>query len=155
MIVLFFLKNCLDVFSYAPQEIEAYILAVPWGVGQGWKVTVDRLLYARILPAGQNAEFSGTFVFFRQSLTWLPPLVFTLINESSEIPLQWGLGSVNIFILLCIAVYVFGIGVGRYAEAVSAAERNVAQEDNDITEGISDPDKYPIEDASFHDLQTT
>ena len=62
------------------QELLAYLFAIGWGIGIGWKWTCDRMLFAAILPPGQNAEFSGAFVFFRQCLTWLPPLVFNIMN---------------------------------------------------------------------------
>ena len=71
------------------QELAAYLFAIGWGIGIGWKGTCDRMLFAAILPPGQNAEFSGAFVFFRQCLTWLPPLVFNIMNES-DISLRWG-----------------------------------------------------------------
>ena len=51
------------------QELAAYLFAIGWGIGIGWKWTCDRMLFAAILPPGQNAEFSGAFVFF-QCLTW-------------------------------------------------------------------------------------
>jgi MFS-type transporter involved in bile tolerance (Atg22 family) len=48
------------------QKTWAYILAIGWGVGIGFKWTVDRMLYAMILPnKSQNTEFSGVYVFFR------------------------------------------------------------------------------------------
>jgi MFS-type transporter involved in bile tolerance (Atg22 family) len=108
----------VSIFLKGPdQSTGAYILAVPWGIGSGAKWTSDRMLFARIVPGGQNAELSGGYVFFRQVLTWLPPLVFTLLNES-DVSLRWAIASLDIFFLLGLAAYW---RVGSYAAAVAEA----------------------------------
>ena len=108
------------------QATGAYLLAIAWGIGTGWKWTVDRMLYAMLLPKNQNAEFSGSYVFFRQCLTWLPPLIFTLMNEA-DISLRWGMASVNIFFILALATLYFGVGIKRY-KAYVESNNNVSEE---------------------------
>ena len=103
------------------QKLGAYVLAAGLGIGVGWKFTCDRLLFGMILPSGQNAEFSGTYVFFGMCLTWLPPLVFTFLNEA-DVSLRWGMASLNIFFALGLLVYYFG--VGNYASAVAVARED-------------------------------
>ena len=49
-------------------------------------------------------------------------MLFTFINESSDTSLQWGIASVNIFLVICLAIYIFGIGIRRYPAAVATAE---------------------------------
>lgn len=79
LVVLIANTTLVAAFLKSPdQEIGAYLLAVGWGIGTGWKWTVDRMLYATLLPPHQNSEFSGAFLFFRQCLTWLPPLIITM-----------------------------------------------------------------------------
>jgi MFS-type transporter involved in bile tolerance (Atg22 family) len=108
----------VSIFLKGPdQATGAYILAVPWGIGTGAKWTSDRMLFARIVPGGQNTELSGCYGFSRQVLTWLPPLVFTLLNES-DVSLRWALISLDIFFLLGFLSYGC---VGSYAAAVAAA----------------------------------
>ena len=118
-VTILILNTAFDsIFLKGPfQSTGAYILAVPWGIGSGAKWTSDRMLFARIVPGGQNAELSGGYVFFRQLLTWLPLLVFTLLNES-DVSLRWAIASLNIFFLLGLAAYWC---VGSYAAAVAAA----------------------------------
>jgi UMF1 family MFS transporter len=125
------------------QAFGAYILAIGWGVGAGWKWTVDRLLYAMILPPNQHAEFSGIFIFFRQCLTWLPPLVFTILTEN-DVSLRWGMVSLDIVFILGLLVYYFGVGVGNYADAVRAATNNATEETRlanvfDVEQPIQEP----------------
>lgn len=53
-------------------------------------------------PVGQEAELSGFFVFSTNILVWLPPLIFTVMNQSG-VNMRWGLISLVIF---------FGIAIG-------------------------------------------
>lgn len=113
------------IFLKGPdQATGAYILAIGWGLGTGWKWTCDRLLFARIVPGGQNVELSGGYVFFRQVLTWLPPLVFTIMNEA-DISLRWAILSLDVFFILGLLAYY---RVGDYAEAVAGARAGLTQE---------------------------
>lgn len=114
----------VSIFLKGPdQSTGAYILAIPWGIGTGAKWTSDRMLFARIVPGGQNAELSGAYLFFRQVLAWLPPLLFTILNES-DVSLRWAISSLDILFLLGLMSYWF---VGSYAAAVAEAEAHPAE----------------------------
>jgi MFS-type transporter involved in bile tolerance (Atg22 family) len=54
-----------------------------------------------VLPKGQEAELSGFFVYCTQILTFLPPLIFTVMIESG-INMKWGLMSMIIFFVIAI-----------------------------------------------------
>jgi UMF1 family MFS transporter len=87
------------------QEIETYILAGGWGLGTGWKWTCDRMVLVLSLPnTEQNAELSGLYVFSRQVLSWLPPLVFTVLNEKG-VSLRIGIASLDIYLLAGLFAY--------------------------------------------------
>jgi MFS-type transporter involved in bile tolerance (Atg22 family) len=67
-IIILILSTSLvaGILKSPSQKTVAYFLAIGWGVGIGFKWTVDRMLYAMILPnKNQNTEFSGVYVFFR------------------------------------------------------------------------------------------
>ena len=118
IVIMIVNTTLVAIFLKGPdQQIGAYILAIGWGVGTGWKWTVDRMLYASLLPPNQNAEFSGAYIFFRQCLTWFPPLVFTILNESN-VSLRWGMASLNIFFVIAAAILYFGVGIKRYSATV-------------------------------------
>ena len=53
-----------------------------WGACGGWKYTVERFITITIIPEGQDAELMGMYLFAGQILSWLPPLVFTVMNEA-------------------------------------------------------------------------
>lgn len=54
-----------------------------------------------VLPKGQEAELTGFFVYCTQIITFLPPLVFTLLIESG-VNMKWGLMSMIVFFIIAI-----------------------------------------------------
>ena len=124
-VVLLIISTTLaaTILTDRDQATAAYLLAMAWGIGTGWKWAVDRLLYATILPQNQNAEFSGAYTFFRQCLTWLPPLVFTLMNEH-DVSLRIGMGSINVFFVLALTFLYFGVGIQSYNDFVADTTAN-------------------------------
>jgi MFS-type transporter involved in bile tolerance (Atg22 family) len=108
---------CVASFIQPGHTTEAYVCAIFWGIGQGWKWTSDKMILARILPEGQNAELMGLWVFFKQILVWLPPLVFTILNEAG-VSQRIGFGSLCVF----FAIGLFCLSrVGSYSAAVENA----------------------------------
>jgi len=102
------------------QQLETYFLAVGWGLGTGWKWTIDRLLASTIIPIGQDAELMGVYLFAGQILTWLPPLIFTALNEAG-VSQRVGIGTLAIWFLAGIVALAL---IGSYREAVTAAGRS-------------------------------
>jgi MFS transporter, UMF1 family len=101
------------------QQLETYILATGWGLPVGWKWTVDRLMASTFIPAGQDAELMGTFLFAGQVLSWLPPLIFTVLNEAG-VSQSIGIGTLAIWFGLGIASL---LAIGNYQDAIIAVGR--------------------------------
>lgn len=72
------------------------------------------------LPKGQEAELAGFFVYCTQILGWLPPLLFSILNEQG-VPQKYGVliacfgFAVSILLLSCTA---------SWPEIVAEAECN-------------------------------
>merc|ERR1712045_849954 len=77
----------------------AFIYAVVWGILLGWFYPAELLIFSMIMPKDQEAELSGFFIYCTQILGWLPPLVFTVMNESG-INLSWGGIHLNAYFFL-------------------------------------------------------
>ena len=75
------------------------LIAVGWGLGTGQKWASDRMVLLLVLPPDQNAELMGIYVFFRQVLSWLPPLVFTILNERG-VEQRYGILTLTIYFVL-------------------------------------------------------
>lgn len=73
-----------------------YVWSALWGMGFGWNEPTKNLIFSLCLPQGQEAELTGYFVYFSQILVWLPPLIFTAMNEAGK-PMQHGLMSLVTF----------------------------------------------------------
>lgn len=54
-----------------------------------------------IVPAGQESELSGFFLYCTQILSWLPNLIFTLMNEAG-VNLSWGGIHLNAYLLVAL-----------------------------------------------------
>jgi MFS-type transporter involved in bile tolerance (Atg22 family) len=72
------------------------------------------------LPKDQEAELAGFFVYCTQILSWLPPLIFTVIVEA-DISQKWGVISISLF-------FIGGIGLlsctAPWDEIVAEANKN-------------------------------
>jgi len=114
-------------------------LAFIWGVAVGWKWTTDRFLASTLIPDGQDAELMGVFLFAGQVLTWIPPLVFTAMNEAG-VNQSIGIGSFSIYFFLgLIAICT----IGDYRKAWAQAERHVTIDENNSLPHLLDPDLDP------------
>ena len=80
-----------------------YILAVLWGMGLGWHYPTENLIFSMCLPENQEAELTGFYVYCTQILTFLPPLIFSVINESG-IGMQWALLSLILFFFIALVL---------------------------------------------------
>lgn len=121
LVVLILTTAAFAYFLKGPgQHLETYILAVIWGVGTGWKWTCDRLVASCIIPEGQDTELMGLYLFSGQSLSWVPPLVFTAINESG-VSQRVGVASLDGFFVLALICYLF---TGGYVQARTEVGRN-------------------------------
>lgn len=131
------------------QQMEAYFFSLIWGIGTGWKWTNDRMLASILIPPGQDAELMGTYLFASQCLTWVPPLVFTLLNELG-VNQRVGIGTFSIY---------FGIGVialcriGDYRRAVDIARGTTTCGTSSDTEAAITPKKKEADDdEEQHDV---
>lgn len=123
------------------QQIRAYIVASIWGIGAGWKNTVERYTVTQIIPKGQDTELMGFYLFSSQVLVWMPTLLFTIMNEHGV--------NQRVSLLVLIAFFLGGLTslwmMGSYDEAVELAilEESGHQEtahrddNNSITDHIS------------------
>merc|ERR1712151_230061 len=73
-------------------------------MGLGWFYPTENLIFSLCLPKGQEAELTGFYVYCTQILVWLPPLIFTTINEAG-VHIKYALMSLVIILaiaLICI-----------------------------------------------------
>lgn len=88
-----------------------------WGICMGWVYPSQRVLFCTLIPKGQETEMMGLFVFAGQVIGWLPPLLFTIMNEK-DVPVRYGVGLVSIFTFVAV---IFTLPMGNYDRAVQLA----------------------------------
>jgi len=81
------------------------LFSLLWGMGLGMVFTAPKAFFVTIVPGGREAEFMGIQKLFGKSLSWLPPLIYTLINESTGGNMQLAMFSLNFFFLAAAASF--------------------------------------------------
>lgn len=108
------------VFLHRPdQQVLAYVFAMFWGLAMGWVYPTEKTLYVTIIPRGQEAELMGTYICACQFLSWLPPLIFSVMNEMG-FSMRIGLFSLTVYFTVSFFILFL---VGDYKEAVNHAKQ--------------------------------
>ena len=79
----------------------AYLWAILWGVNMGWFYATEELIFSLSIPNADETGLTGFYVYCRNVLTWLPPLIFTSLNEAG-LNLQWGFLSLVFFFIVAL-----------------------------------------------------
>lgn len=90
---------------------------------------IERYLAITIIPKNKDAELMGAYLFFGQILAWLPPLVFTALNEAN---VSIRISMLSLLIFWFISVICLQI-MGPYENALRQA--NEAVEDASPADG--------------------
>jgi MFS transporter, UMF1 family len=136
------------VLKRPDQQVAAYALAFVWGVGTGWKWTTDRLLASVLIPANQDAELMGLYLFSGQVLSWIPPLVFTAQNELG-VSQSVGIGTLAIYFFLGLVAL---LSIGKYEDAIAQTGRwhvqnpedNNAEQNGSLSPLTESPRESPV-----------
>jgi MFS transporter, UMF1 family len=107
------------VLTGREQKFVTYIVFAVWGLGVGWKWTTDRLLASILIPTGQDAELMGVYLFAGQVLTWIPPLIFTAMNEAG-VDQSISIGTLSIYFVLGLIALLM---ISDYEKAISQTGR--------------------------------
>ena len=146
---IFCIKVCLIVFIVvnfvafltlkSPESSSlVWIYAILWGFTLGWYYPTELNVYSTLMPKGQESELSGFYLYCTQVLVWLPPLVFTIMNES-DIPLNWGGVQLNFYIFLSLIFYQMMPSSWIDCVEISSTENKITKERHTIKEIRENP----------------
>lgn len=76
-----------------------FVFACFWGYFAGSVMVNERLIYVSIMPRGQDSEMMGFYFFCGKGFVWVPPLVFTVINEWG-VRTNYGMATLSVWFLL-------------------------------------------------------
>eukprot|EP00591_Stephanopyxis_turris_P011176 CAMPEP_0195517902 /NCGR_PEP_ID=MMETSP0794_2-20130614/11810_1 /TAXON_ID=515487 /ORGANISM="Stephanopyxis turris, Strain CCMP 815" /LENGTH=632 /DNA_ID=CAMNT_0040646779 /DNA_START=140 /DNA_END=2038 /DNA_ORIENTATION=+ len=112
------------------QQAQAYMFTSIWGIATGWYFPTERAVYCTIIPKKQDAELMGLYLCACQIIGWLPPLIFTAMNEIG-VSMRLGVIMLDVFFLASFLVYFL---VGDYDKAVEHARKNDTNHEDLIVE---------------------
>ena len=82
----------------------AWIFGVLWGICLGWQAPMHTTAFITLIPKqyeGSEAEFMGTYILAGSIFSWMPPLLFTFLNEMG-VPMAIGLWSLVVFVAISV-----------------------------------------------------
>jgi MFS-type transporter involved in bile tolerance (Atg22 family) len=136
-IITFIMLNFVGflILNNPTKEMAAYIMGFFCGFWLGWYYPLEKLIYSMIVPKGQESELAGFFLYCSQILTFLPPLVFALMNEAG-INLKWGGIHLNIYMSVGLVFFHFMLPWRDCLEVakVNAMRKNGMEERYDVGE---------------------
>jgi MFS-type transporter involved in bile tolerance (Atg22 family) len=104
-----------------------------WGFTLGWLYPMHlTFFFTTVTPTGQETELMSVYLFCGQVLSWLLPLLFTILNEAG-VSMSIGLASLNVFFairLVCLH-NTWSYNVARE----QARSRRDLEESNEDTDG--------------------
>lgn len=118
-LVVFIINTSLAAMIVKGEESQSmmYVFASIWGICLGWLHPTNAALYCTIIPRGQESELMGLYLFSGLVCSWLPPFLFTVLNEVG-LSMRWGLASLNVFFA---SGFIFLKMIGNYQDAVEFA----------------------------------
>lgn len=136
LLVFFMIVNCLafTMMRTPGHEAYAYNFGILWGICLGWFYPTESLIFSVAMPKGQEAELAGFFLYCTQIFSWVPPLIFTVLNEN-DISLNLAGMHLNIY----IAIALFGYcSMAPWEECIEASKTNKMLEEEAKAKEILD-----------------
>ena len=99
------------------------------GISSGVWLSSGQAFFASLVPGGQEATFTGMYIFANKVLDWLPPLLFVVINQATGSLMIAMYGSV-LFFVVTAATVLYSIDIDKAAVEIkgSMTKRRVVSE---------------------------
>mmetsp|Transcript_20149 Transcript_20149/g.43767 ORF Transcript_20149/g.43767 Transcript_20149/m.43767 type:complete len:548 (-) Transcript_20149:358-2001(-) len=131
MVCLF---STMVIGAFTLGDAENKYMSLIWGfsvgIVLGWFYPTENLFFSCILPKGQEAEIAGFRVYCSMILSWLPPLIFSVLVENG-VDAKWGMTFMGSFVL--VAALMLKFGAGTWEEILQESGRSELAE-HDTTE---------------------
>ena len=106
MLALFLLSAAAVVGAFCLNRDSvafAFVWAVCVGILLGWHYPTEGLIFSICLPKCHDSEMAGFFVYCSQVLVWLPPLIFSVLDQGG-FDQSFGVLAVASFGLIAVAI---------------------------------------------------
>jgi len=114
----FVVSAAITAVVLTPERIWlVYVLSGAWGCIFGCFYSTQRVLFCKLIPNRKQFEFMGFFAFFGNLFSWLPPILFTILNEKG-VSMRIGFALLPAFSVVSLFFTFF---MGSYSDALEAA----------------------------------
>jgi MFS-type transporter involved in bile tolerance (Atg22 family) len=154
----------LSYLVYEPgHETRLFLLTVILGIASGWREPTEKTLWCQLVPKSSSAEMMGLYLFFSQILVWLPPLIFTVLNESANIQIALSSFGVYFFVGSVLSFFMgdyekalantkscdekieieerLGVGIGEITPGLTSLSSKDSEEESNIITKIGEIEK--------------
>eukprot|EP00980_Cylindrotheca_fusiformis_P006778 scaffold1416_cov90-Cylindrotheca_fusiformis.AAC.4 len=137
------------VLNFEASKIMGHIWTSLWGISLGWLSSGLQLFFTLCIPATQETELAGFFVYCGYVLIWLPPLTYSTIVEQGGKE-QYGLAS--LCILQVISMFTMMM-VPEWKDVVEGSKHELVEMNNasSQTEGLSEDGEMRLEVPKKHE----
>ena len=97
-----------------------------WGLGLGWQLPMNSTSFINMIPRGQEAELMGLYILCGQIIAWMPPMLFTVLNEAG-VDMAYSFASLDIFFFVSIVCFLM-IGRQENSNFDSVSQYDLHQE---------------------------
>jgi MFS-type transporter involved in bile tolerance (Atg22 family) len=128
----------------------AFVYGFFWGICKGWIHPAHNTIFCTIIPRGNEVEMMGLYFFACQIFAFLPPMVFSILNEAG-LSMDIGMGSLGVYFI----VGALGLNrMGDYQEALNAVN-GLGSDHEDRQPSISEISKEEPADENGIDVRVT
>jgi len=131
-----------------PERMNLFLVfACLFGFIFGWAIPSMRTVYFCLMPKGRESQFAGIYMFFSTGLIWLPPLLFTILNEA-------GL-RMNYILLLLFVPFVISLllltKVGSFEDAVANVKKQEQMDEEMEEKRLAEMQEQGINGDGIHE----
>ena len=95
-------RTLFPVVLRGPKDVGlCYMFGGCWGMCLGWLQPQNTSSYVPVIPRNQEAEMMGLYLLACQIFSWLPPTIFTVMNEL-HLSMCYGLGMLSVYFLISL-----------------------------------------------------
>lgn len=148
-------KNYLLVISYfviltalfigfvaGPDQMNwTYLISFLYGIGFGWYYPSSNGLFVSLVPKDRVTELWGFNMFATVILSWVPPLIFTTLNETT--------GNLRLGMIGILAFLVAGLCIAFF---IPVKESNAAEEDDEEKGSVETPPAEADQEEGLQDV---
>jgi len=118
------------------------------GIAIGWFYPSTAAFFSSSIPKQHQSEFTGFYMYFTVILSWLPPIIFTILNELG-FHMKFGLMSMALFPLIAAGVLCTAHSWLKITEQCNQEKRDKinleTRDGNDSIEDQSVTSEYFVE----------